>query len=132
MRTMRRISNPHNRPMQLDLTMIADSRADLIHRLRSLADQIEWERMLMTPLEGGSGGGNGDDFEMMFRAKLSREDDMQKQGKIHFRQSHSNHRGGGQTEHEASHSTACGFVRDSVTTQPEKVSCKLCLREMRK
>lgn len=60
---MRRTSNPHKRPIQIDLTLLADSRADVAHRLRKLAEQIEGERMLMTPAEKCSGGGNGDDYE---------------------------------------------------------------------
>lgn len=60
---MRRISNPHNRPIQFDLTLLADSRAAVALRLRKLAEQIECERMLMTPSSKGGGGGNCDDFE---------------------------------------------------------------------
>lgn len=66
---MRRISNPHGRPVQFDLTLLADSRADVAHRLRKLAEQIEGERMLMTPSEKGSGGGTSDDFEFQSRIK---------------------------------------------------------------
>lgn len=38
----------------------------------------------------------------------------------------------GQTEHEFTHQAACGYVRDNVTTKVDKVTCKLCLREMSK
>ena len=34
----------------------------------------------------------------------------------------------GQTEFEYTHQTACGYVRDNVTTDGDKVDCKLCLR----
>lgn len=34
----------------------------------------------------------------------------------------------GQTEFEYTHQTACGYVRDNVTTNGDHVDCKLCLR----
>lgn len=37
-------------------------------------------------------------------------------------------RGHGQTEFEHSHQTACGFVRNNVTTNMDKVDCFYCLR----
>lgn len=34
----------------------------------------------------------------------------------------------GQTEFEYTHQTACGYVRDNVTRNMDKVDCRLCLR----
>lgn len=50
----------------------------------------------------------------------------------HQYKSHGDYRDRGQTEHEYTHSTTCGYVRDSVTRDSSKVTCKLCLREMAK
>jgi hypothetical protein len=48
----------------------------------------------------------------------------------HKFQSHGDHRGAGQTQHEYTHSTACGYVRDHVTSDTAKVTCKHCLRAL--
>lgn len=34
----------------------------------------------------------------------------------------------GQSEYDFTHQTACGYVRDNVTTNEDDVDCKLCLR----
>lgn len=36
----------------------------------------------------------------------------------------------GQTEFEHSHQTACGYVRDNVTEDGDKVDCKHCLNSI--
>jgi len=51
------------------------------------------------------------------------------QKKTHLYQSHGDHRSAGQTEYEYTHSTACGYVRGSVTNHPAWVTCKHCLRK---
>lgn len=48
--------------------------------------------------------------------------------KTHYMAKLADCRGAGQTEYEYEHQTACGYVRDSVTRDGDKVSCKLCLR----
>lgn len=55
-----------------------------------------------------------------------------RQQKTHLYRSHGDHRAAGQTQHEYTHSTACGYVREAVTTDSSGVTCKLCLREMAK
>lgn len=50
---------------------------------------------------------------------------------VHKQQSHGDYRHAGQTEHEYQFSTACGYVRNHVTSNDDLVTCKLCLREMR-
>lgn len=52
--------------------------------------------------------------------------------KVHKYQSHGDHRNAGQSQHDYDHSTACGYVRDTVTTDSSKVTCKICLREVAK
>ena len=52
------------------------------------------------------------------------------QQKTHLYQSHGDHRSAGQTQHEYTHSTACGYVRGSVTNYPALVTCKHCLRKI--
>jgi hypothetical protein len=49
---------------------------------------------------------------------------------IHKFQSHGDHRDGGQTEHEYTHSTACGYVRGGVTFNDEDVNCPRCRKIM--
>lgn len=51
---------------------------------------------------------------------------------IHLYKSHGDYRSAGQTQHEYTHSTACGYVRDNVTNEPEAVTCKHCIAVMRK
>ncbi len=63
---------------------------------------------------------------------LGRYDDDQKTPKTHLYKSHGDHRRAGQTRREYAHSTACGYVRDKVTNEPEAVTCKHCLAAMRK
>lgn len=36
----------------------------------------------------------------------------------------------GQTQQEYTHTTWCGYVRDKVSHDIDKVTCKLCLREI--
>lgn len=48
--------------------------------------------------------------------------------KTHLRISGVDCRNMGQSDHEYTHQTACGYVRDSVTTNDDEVDCKLCLR----
>lgn len=48
----------------------------------------------------------------------------------HKYQSHGDHRSAGQSQHEFTHSTACGYVRDHITSDAAKVTCKLCLRAL--
>jgi len=57
---------------------------------------------------------------------------MGKEPAMHKYQSHGDHRSAGQTHHEYSHSTACGYVREAVTTDDSKVTCNLCRRKMAK
>ena len=47
--------------------------------------------------------------------------------KIHLKTSGVDARGSGQTEFEYTHQTACGYVRDNVTTNMDAVDCKHCL-----
>jgi len=42
------------------------------------------------------------------------------------------HRSQGQTLFEMNHTTACGYVRDSVTEIDRLVTCKICRNEMAK
>ena len=48
--------------------------------------------------------------------------------KTHFKVTGVDARDKGQTEFEYTHQTACGYVRDNVTMDGDKVDCKLCLR----
>ena len=48
--------------------------------------------------------------------------------KTHLRVVGDDCRNQGQTEHEYTHQTACGYVRESVTTNGDAVDCKLCLQ----
>jgi hypothetical protein len=57
---------------------------------------------------------------------------MRKQSATHKYKSHGDHMAAGQTHYEYTHSTACGYVREAVTTDESKVDCKLCLREIAK
>ena len=36
----------------------------------------------------------------------------------------------GQSEYEYSHQTACGYVREQVSENGDKVNCKLCLNSI--
>ncbi len=38
----------------------------------------------------------------------------------------------GQTWYEHTHQTACGYVRNKVTFIPDKVTCKICIRKLKK
>ena len=51
---------------------------------------------------------------------------------IHKRVIGHDHRGFGQTDYEFKHTTACGYVREKVTLDDKEVTCKLCLRKMKK
>ena len=46
--------------------------------------------------------------------------------KVHLRTQGVDCRGQGQTQHEYTHQTACGFVRDRVTTKHFEVTCFYC------
>lgn len=46
--------------------------------------------------------------------------------KIHFNSKLFDARAQGQTEFEYNHQTLCGYVRDNVTTDREKVMCFYC------
>ncbi|WP_063661489.1 hypothetical protein [Aliivibrio fischeri] len=48
--------------------------------------------------------------------------------KIHLKTTGVDARASGQTEFEYTHQTACGYVRDNVTTNMDAVDCKHCLR----
>ena len=48
--------------------------------------------------------------------------------KTHYRVVGIDCRNQGQSEYEFNHQTACGYVRDDVSIDPGKVTCKLCLR----
>ena len=52
--------------------------------------------------------------------------------KIHLQSIGKDYRHQGQTDCEYFNSTKCGFVRDVVTNDKSKVTCKLCIREMNK
>lgn len=47
--------------------------------------------------------------------------------KMHYQTFGNDRRNQGQTEFERSHQTACGYVRDNVTTNGDDVDCKMCL-----
>ncbi len=47
--------------------------------------------------------------------------------KTHYKIHGNDRREQGQSEHEYSHQTACGYVRDSVTTNGDEVDCKWCI-----
>ena len=51
---------------------------------------------------------------------------------VHLYKSHGDHRSAGQTQHEYTHSTACGYVRDKVTNEPASVTCKHCIATTKK
>jgi hypothetical protein len=55
---------------------------------------------------------------------------IRKQPATHLYRSHGDHRSAGQTQHEYSHSTACGYVRNVVTRNPSEVTCTHCKRKM--
>ena len=48
--------------------------------------------------------------------------------KTHFKIIGVEFRSAGQTEHEYTHQTACGYVRDNVTRNGDNVDCKSCLK----
>jgi hypothetical protein len=50
--------------------------------------------------------------------------------KTHYKISGNDHRSQGQSEFEYSHQTACGYVRESVTTNGDYVDCKWCLNSI--
>lgn len=52
--------------------------------------------------------------------------------KVHKTKTGVDYRHTGQSEYEYFHSTACGYVRENVTCKDKEVTCKLCLREMKK
>lgn len=51
---------------------------------------------------------------------------------IHYKTLGRDFRNAGQSNYEYSHQTMCGFVRDDLTKNPVKVTCKLCLRKLSK
>lgn len=57
---------------------------------------------------------------------------MTKPSKIHKRTFENDYRNMGQTDWEYEHTTKCGYTRENVTTKDSEVTCKLCLREMKK
>jgi len=50
--------------------------------------------------------------------------------KTHLKVSGIDCRKQGQTEHEYTHQTACGYVRDKITRDGDKVDCKFCLNSI--
>jgi len=50
--------------------------------------------------------------------------------KTHYKIRGVDARNAGQTDFEHTHQTACGYVRDSVTTNGDNVDCKLCLKSI--
>lgn len=54
------------------------------------------------------------------------------QKKTHLYRSHGDYRSAGQTQYEYTHSTACGYVRGSVSNYLPLVTCKHCLRTIEK
>jgi hypothetical protein len=52
--------------------------------------------------------------------------------KIHMFLRGKDFRNSGQTDYEYNHSTECGYVRDDITYNTDKVTCKLCLRELKR
>ena len=48
--------------------------------------------------------------------------------KTHYKIIGTDARNQGQTEFEYQNQTACGYVRDSVTDNPDQVDCELCWR----
>jgi hypothetical protein len=50
--------------------------------------------------------------------------------KVHLKITGVDARSQGQTEHENSHQTACGFVRDNVTKNNENITCFYCLKQI--
>ena len=48
--------------------------------------------------------------------------------KMHYKISGVDCRNQGQSEYEYHHQTACGYVRENVTTNVDAVDCKLCLK----
>ncbi|MFV8385060.1 hypothetical protein ACNO5E_13305 [Vibrio parahaemolyticus] len=48
--------------------------------------------------------------------------------KTHLKVSGVDARNSGQTQFEYTHQTACGYVRENVTRNMDKVDCKHCLR----
>jgi hypothetical protein len=57
---------------------------------------------------------------------------VQKAKATHLYESHVETQSPGQSDFDYHHSTACGYVRDDVTWDRSKVTCKLCLRELDK
>ncbi len=50
--------------------------------------------------------------------------------KIHFKITGVDCRESGQTQHEYTHQAACGYVRDLVTKDADKVNCEWCLESI--
>jgi hypothetical protein len=61
--------------------------------------------------------------------KLARWENF-KMAKVHLKITGVDARSQGQTEHENSHQTACGFVRDNVTKNNENITCFYCLKQI--
>lgn len=53
--------NPHDRPIRLELSVLADDKAALVHRLRRFADLLEAGRL--GDAARGTTGGAGDDAD---------------------------------------------------------------------
>lgn len=56
-------TNPHDRPIRMDMSVLADNKAELVRRLRAQADLIESGRIGDVGRAGC--GGNGDDTEYL-------------------------------------------------------------------
>jgi hypothetical protein len=50
--------------------------------------------------------------------------------KTHYKIYGNDNRAQGQSEFEYSHQTACGYVRENVTTNCSDVDCKWCLKSI--
>ena len=50
--------------------------------------------------------------------------------KMHYKISGNDCRKQGQSEHEYTHQSACGYVRDNVTTNGDEVDCHWCLQSI--
>lgn len=50
--------------------------------------------------------------------------------KTHFKIDGVDYRDGGQTDFEHSHQTACGYVRNEVAKNGDRVDCKRCLNSI--
>lgn len=49
---------------------------------------------------------------------------------IHLKVTGVDCRSQGQTEHEFKHQSACGYVRENITTNMDNVDCKHCLNSI--